>query len=322
MSKKKAFSPEWAYFGFKPDTNDESKPICRLCGRLVLAKASNTSNLFSHLKNKHPRQYAEIKSGTSSSSTSKESTGPSSQVNIKKSFENGQPYTRNSKRWVTLTNSVSYAIAKDMLPFTAVEKPGFKKMLSSFDSRYQLPSRKYFSKTGIPQLYNSTKASVEEEIKGVKHFSATTDLWSSEDMHPYMSLTIHFLTASWELKNLCLQTTFLPCDHTGDNLADALKSALDSWELKKEQLMCITTDSGSNIIKATHTLGWRRLSCFGHNLNLAVTKSLKNDHRISRALGLARKIVSAFSSSWKRRRELGKAQAEKCLPQHSLINVR
>ena len=65
----------------------------------------------------------------------------------------------------------------------------------------------------------------------------------------------------------------------------------------------------------------QRLSCFGHNLNLAVTKALKDDNRISRALGLARNIVSAFSASWKRRRELMNTQAAKNLPQHSLINV-
>ena len=32
-------------------------------------------------------------------------------------------------------------------------------------------------------------------------------------------------------------------------------------------------DNGSNIINATSKLGRKRLSCFGHNLNLAVTKS-------------------------------------------------
>ena len=155
----------------------------------------------------------------------------------------------------------------------------------------------------------------------MEFFSATTDLWSSEVMHPYISFTVHFINKSWEMKNLCLQTTFLACDHTGDNLAEALQGAIDSWGLRQEQLVCITTDSGSNIINATSKLGWKRLSCFGHNLNLAVTKSLKDDYQVSRGLVLARKIVSSFSSSWKHRRELAKVQVEKGLPQHTLINV-
>ena len=31
------------------------------------------------------------------------------------------------------TNSVTYCIAKDMLPMCSVEKPGFRKMLAEFD---------------------------------------------------------------------------------------------------------------------------------------------------------------------------------------------
>jgi len=44
---------------------------------------------------------------------------------------------------------------------------------------------------------------------------------------------------------------------------------------------------------ATNKLEWPRLSCFRHNLNLEVAKALKDDHRIKRTIGLARKLVSA-----------------------------
>jgi hypothetical protein len=63
-------------------------------------------------------------------------------------------------------------------------------------------------------------------------------------MHPYISFTVHFINQSWEMKALCIQTSFLPADHTGDNIADALREAVDSWGLKQEQLVCITTGSG------------------------------------------------------------------------------
>ncbi len=43
------------------------------------------------------------------------------------------------------------------------------------------------------------------------------------------------------------------------------------------------------------------------------------DPRIDRAVGVCKKIVSAFSYSWKRRKELKKAQAEHHLPFHRLI---
>ena len=41
--------------------------------------------------------------------------------------------------------------------------------------------------------------------------------------------------------------------------------------------------------------------------------------QVERAVGVCKKVVSAFSNSWKRRRELAKAQAELGLPAHQLI---
>ena len=77
-----------------------------------------------------------------------------------------------------------------MLPIYTVEKPGFKQLLTKFDSRYQLPSRSYFSRTAIPGLYTQIRNRLHTELKHVKFYSATTDLWSSVTMESYVSFTI------------------------------------------------------------------------------------------------------------------------------------
>ena len=58
-----------------------------------------------------------------------------------------------------------------------------------------------------------------------------------------------------------------------DNLSAALSDVLDAWQLSSAKQVAITTDNGSNIVLACSNLDWLRLSCFGHNLNLAVRKS-------------------------------------------------
>ena len=83
-----------------------------------------------------------------------------------------------------------------------------------------------------------------------------------------------------------LQTVFMPEDHTADHLAQALESTLETWDLKKEQMVVITTDNVADIVKTN--LGWGHMSCFGHSLNLAVTNAIKDDARLSRALGVCR----------------------------------
>ena len=96
---------------------------------------------------------------------------------------------------------------------------------------------------------------------------------------------------------------------------------MESWCLPENRLACITTDSGSNIIAAMRILKWNRLSCFGHNLHLAITNSMKDDTRVSRAVNVVHKIINTFTHSWKKRRELAKAQVELKLPTHSLVTV-
>ncbi len=83
-------------------------------------------------------------------------------------------------------------------------------------------------------------------------------------------------------------------------ISEALEETLKEWELCPLKQVCLTTDSGANMVAAARNLGWTRISCFGHNLHSGVTKALDKDRKFERALGVARKIVSAFSCSWSR----------------------
>ena len=255
-----------------------------------------------------------------SSSTRNKGTDGKLQVSIVDSIKATQKYDRNGKKWQKLTDAVTYCIGKDMLPVYTVEKPGFVSLLKQFHPQYELPSRKYFSKTAIPKLYESTRESMLHSIKNIAFFSATTDMWSSVSSDPYMSYTIHYITEKWELQSIALSTLYFPEDHTGENLSDTIKETLQSWNLDSKNQVCLTTDNGSNILRAVKTiLGWTHLPCFGHNLHLAIGHSLKDDTRIDRAVGVCKKLVSSFSYSFNKKRDLMEAQREFGLPEHSLV---
>ena len=192
-------------------------------------------------------------------------------------------------------------------------------MLESIEPRYQLPSRKHFSKTAIPALFNSTQSALASTLQEVKHFSSATDLWSSVCMQPYLSYTVHYITKDWKLQSKCLQTLFMHEDHNGENLAESLKSVLESWGVQESKQVCLTTGNGSNLVRALHLLNWLHIPCFGHNLHLAITNAIKDDSRVSRAIGVTRKLITSFSHSWKKKRDLTKVQADLGIPHHSLI---
>ena len=150
-------------------------------------------------------------------------------------------------------------------------------------------------------------------------FSATIDQWSSAGVHLYISYTMHYVT-DWKLESRCLQTHFLPEDHTGENLAEAKEATLAAWDLTASRQVCLTTDdNATNCINAAEQLQWSHLSCFSHNLHLAITKAIKADQRCERCLVLCRKIVSALSMSRKRKRDLTKAQMSIQLPVPALV---
>ena len=134
-----------------------------------------------------------------------------------------------------------------------------------------MSSWSYLSRTAIPTLYASNRDKVKQELSKVPHFFATTELWSSIGMRPYTGYTNHFIDNEWKLQD----------DHTGENLVETMEATLEAWEPNAANQVCLTTDNRQNFISAAELLGWTRLSCFCHDLHLAITHAPKNDHRYS-----------------------------------------
>ena len=73
-------------------------------------------------------------------------------------------------------------------------------------------------------------------------------------------------------------------------------------------MAAITTENGGNIVKACKEKPWRNMTCFGHNLHLAITTTIEKQPNVSRAIGVCKKVVAAFNISWKRGKALSEAQ--------------
>ena len=90
--------------------------------------------------------------------------------------------------------AVTYYIAKDSVPISTVEKPGFKHMVSKLNPRYQLPSRWHFSDFEKDNI-------VASSLKDGTFFAATTDFWTSGTCHPYLTITVYFIDREWHFKS-------------------------------------------------------------------------------------------------------------------------
>ncbi|XP_063075476.1 E3 SUMO-protein ligase ZBED1-like [Engraulis encrasicolus] len=318
LPKKNSTSVIWEYFGFKATDQHQKEVICQTCRGKVATSAGNTTNLHRHLRVHHLNLYEECmaKKPRETSSSSDAST---KQSTIASSFASVTPYERTSRRHKDITTAVTNYISKDMVSVNTVTKDSFKSLLRTMDKRYVLPSRTYFNQVAIPHLYGECKAKVTSELENMEFYASTTDLWSSRTTEPYMSLTVHFVNENFELCSRCLQTTYFPTDHTGENIAAGLKECLANWGLNEEAQTCITTDNATNMVKAMELNQWTRLQCFGHRLHLAIENAVKDDQRVKRATGLCKQLVAVFSHSWKKKAALKQAQQELNLPQQSLV---
>ena len=236
VDKANTKSVIWKYFGFVPDDNGKpsniEKPQCKVCRATVSTKISNTTNLRVHLRQKHPQLFAELMK-----TSEKECTSKATDKTVKDLFEAWTKLSSSSREHKELTKSVTYFLAKDMLTTYTVEKSGFVQMLTKFNSRYELPSRNYFSRVAIPALYSEVKSEIQQKINDqhFTYYAGTTDLWSSIASEPYLSYTIHYIDKNWNMCSKCLQTHYMPEAHTAVNLQEALNSSLEQWNLDPDK---------------------------------------------------------------------------------------
>ena len=87
----------WKYFRFIPDENGQSteNPRCRLCDLEVLAKDSNTSNLYSHLCHKHLDTHSIVQAATGTKG--KKSDDDSRQLSLETTWNNTKMLSAKSQ---------------------------------------------------------------------------------------------------------------------------------------------------------------------------------------------------------------------------------
>ena len=134
-NSKEGKSSVWTYFGYETNSQQATEGkrpdavTCRLCKKSVIAKGGNTSNMLSHLKCHHPLQHSEARAALAAKlkykkqGQNKACSSDSTQYKQMTVQEALKPrYSQQSKKWQQLTDSVTYCLAKDMMPIYSVEK--------------------------------------------------------------------------------------------------------------------------------------------------------------------------------------------------------
>ncbi|XP_033017292.1 zinc finger BED domain-containing protein 4 [Lacerta agilis] len=331
VSSKKT-SKLWNHFSIC--SADSTKVICMHCGRTISRgkKPTNlgTSCLLRHLQRFHnnvlkPDASEPVLSSSANSHVplSTDMLGSSSFDETNDKFSDTHPVAKK------ITSLVAEMIALDLQPYSFVDNIGFNRLLEFLQPQYSLPSPSYFSRTAIPDMYDSVKEIIVSHLKeaesGVVHF--TSGIWMSNQTREYLTLTAHWVTFESRVRPQCedyhcsalLNVSQIDCDYNGISIQKQLEYWWEAWIASIGLQVGITVTDNQTIGKTLNEGEHSSVQCFGHTVNLIVTEAIKSQRMVQNLLSIARKICERVHRSAKAREKLADLQKEYHLPQHQLI---
>ena len=243
---------------------------------------------------------------------------PTKQATLEGFMQSKKLYDINDKRALAISERIARMIALDLQPFSIVEDRGFKELVLYFDPRYTMPSRKYFSETVIPGMYDRCRARVQDMITDQDFLSVTSDIWTSRAKDAYISLTGHFINKDWRRVSILLGVREFNDRHTGVNISQIMKQMMAEWDIEFKILAC-TRDNGSNMVAALDMLDIMAIPCIAHTLQLVINDGIFKIKSVQDLISTARKMVSYFNHSVVAANCLTNMQKKLGCPEHCLV---
>ena len=141
---------------------------------------------------------------------------------------------------------------------------------------------------------------LKAELLDSDGIALTSDVWTSNTMEAYISVTVHFISTEWEMKSYVLQTKHFPDSHTGQHISETIQDIVRSFDIDVAKVKGVVHDTCANAELAGRQLfdlhGWASVQCAAHKLQLAVNEGL-HINTIARAIAATRKLVWHFKHS-------------------------
>ncbi|CAG2204924.1 unnamed protein product [Mytilus edulis] len=217
--------------------------------------------MLNHLKLKHPNDFSETPEKVKQSSVLDFVQTPRSR-------------RFSSTQSELITNSIVEMIILDYLPIRIVEGKGFSKLMSIIAPEFKIPSRNTI-KSRIEKSYSDKKESLIKELNLIDSVSLTSDTWTSNATKSFLTVTEHHVDKDWNLQSNVLVTREMPERHTGENLAERLKSTISEFELDGK-IVSSVHDNARNMNCASEKCDFDDMRCFGHTIQLCIKPCLGN----------------------------------------------
>ncbi|XP_041947892.1 E3 SUMO-protein ligase ZBED1-like [Alosa sapidissima] len=201
-------------------------------------------------------------------------------------------------------------------PFSTVESPSFREMITALNHRYQPPSRDDISNRFIPAWYSVIKQNVIKQLAQVIKIAITCDGWTSVAQDHYLTVTVHYIYKG-SIQQKVLSTEAVYESQTGPVVAEEINSILEEFQLTGK-VIAATVDNAYNMDAALRNLKFLKVGCFAHTLNLAAQK-VYGIQAVTRWCAKIRAVVVWLKRSTKSKTVLREKQRLLNLPEHNVI---
>ena len=89
-------------------------------------------------------------------------------------------------------------VARALRPLSVVEGDGFRQLFKYIEPNYRVPSRPHVQSV-CHKLYTSVKEKLFVTLQSC-HVAFTSDLWTSQAVQAYLTVTAHFISEEWVLE--------------------------------------------------------------------------------------------------------------------------
>jgi hypothetical protein len=245
---------------------DHKTAKCKKCNKILKAEGGSTSGLKNHLK-LHGIT-GEITEPGPSSSQSNENTGRQDQGTKKKLkiddyFQNDQ-----SMDW-----KVARMVCLDGIPFQVfVNSVDLRRLFKQ--AGHQLPSSPNTIRKLVIQRYDTAKREITEDFTKLKKSglkcSITMDEWTSTAKRRYINVNIHSEAINTTKHFYNIGLIRIRGSATASTCSQLLNDRLQEYKLNLDDIVGLSTDGASVMVKMGRNLPLYHQLCYAHGLQLAI----------------------------------------------------
>ncbi|XP_076361643.1 E3 SUMO-protein ligase ZBED1-like [Tachypleus tridentatus] len=283
---------------FERENNNNVK--CKLCFTHLLFSGGSTGTMLNHLKHKHKSIHCE-------------------ETKVQTKINTYKAPVLSKDRWNSCTQKLALLCAVDLRLLSICEGLTVWAFCGELNPSYTVPSKQTVT-NHLKKIFATEKELLINDI--LNHcmgIAMMSDLWTSQATEAYITVTGHYLDSNWTLHNVVLTTREVTDRHTGENLANELRSITSEFHIPLNKITALITDNASNMTLRCDNLGWLSVKCFAHTLQLCIRSAFDKIRSINHAIGSTKKLLTFFQKSVLASNELTQRQKQMGLLHHSLI---